>query len=66
MLVCYKGEKVWDKASGFHLKACLELASLRSNVIKRNDNEIIAVFSKASLGATKTFSIEILFPKRWW
>ncbi|KDP20339.1 hypothetical protein JCGZ_06425 [Jatropha curcas] len=39
-------------ASGFRLKACLELVGLKPNVIRGNASEIIAL-SKASLGVTK-------------
>ena len=38
-------------ATGFRLKACLELVGLRPTVIRGNGSEIIAL-SKASLGAT--------------
>ncbi|KAJ6702243.1 hypothetical protein OIU74_013402 [Salix koriyanagi] len=39
-------------ASGFRLKACLELMGLRPSVIRGNGSEIIAL-SKASVGVTK-------------
>lgn len=39
-------------ATGFRLKACLELVGLRPTVIRGNGSEIIAL-SKASLGATQ-------------
>lgn len=46
-------------ASGFRLKACLELVALRPTVIRGNASEIIAL-SDASVGPTKVICLLLL------
>lgn len=46
-------------ASGFRLKACLELVELKPAVIRGNGSEIIAL-SKASVQPSKVISVSIL------